>query len=80
MERAGVSGKCLAFFRALYADSWMRIQLGDSSRTPCIRIRPGLRQGDRASPLLFNIFINDLLNNCGRYGLEVPWIDCGDAR
>jgi len=29
MERAGVSGKCLAFFRALYADSWMRIRLGD---------------------------------------------------
>jgi len=29
MERAGVSGKCLAFFRALYADSWVRIRLGD---------------------------------------------------
>jgi len=80
MERAGVSGKCLAFFRALYADSWMRIRLGDSSRTPSRRIRRGLRQGDPAFPLLFNIFINDLLNNCRQYGLEVPWIDCGDAR
>jgi len=78
MERAVVSGKCLAFFRALYADSWMRIRLGDSSRTPCIRIRRGLRQGDPASPLLFNIFINDPLNNCRQYGLEVPWIDCGE--
>jgi hypothetical protein len=29
MERAGVTGKCLAFFRALYADSWVRIRLGD---------------------------------------------------
>jgi hypothetical protein len=58
----------------------MRIRLGDGSRTPCIRIHRGLRQGDRASPLLFNIFINDLLNNCRQYGLEVPWIDCGDAR
>ncbi|BAM83224.1 retroelement [Cyanidioschyzon merolae strain 10D] len=80
MERAQVSGKCLAFFRALYADSWMRIRLGDGSRTPCIRIRRGLRQSDPTSPLLFNIFINDLLNNCRQYGLEVPWIDCGDAR
>jgi len=80
MERAGVSAKCLAFFRALYADSWMRIRLGDSSRTPRIRICRGLRQSDRASPLLFNIFINDLLNNCRQYGLEVPWIGCGDAR
>jgi hypothetical protein len=80
MERAGVSGKCLAFFRALYADSWMRIRLGDCSRTPCIRIHRRLRQGDPASPLLFNIFINDLLNNCRQYGLEVPWVDWGDAR
>jgi len=80
MERAGVSGKCLAFFRALYADSWMRIRLGDGSRTPCIRIHRGLRQGDRASPLLFNISINDLLNNYRQYGLEVPWIDWGDPR
>jgi len=80
MERAGVSEKCLAFFRALYADSWMRIRLGDGSRTPSIRMRRGLQQGDRASPLLFNIFINDLLNNCRQYGLEVSWIDCGDAR
>jgi len=80
MERAGVSRKCLAFFRALYADSWMRIRLGDSSRTPCIRIRRGLQKGERASPLLFNIFINDPLKNCRQYGLEVPWIDWGDAR
>jgi hypothetical protein len=65
MERAQVSGKCLAFFRALYADSWMRIRLGDCSRTPSIRIRRGLRQGEPASTLLFNTFINDLLNNCG---------------
>jgi len=78
MERAGVSAKCLAFFRALYADSWMRIRLGDGSRTPSIRIRRGLRQGDPASRLLFNIFINDLLNNCRQYGVEVPWIDCGE--
>jgi len=80
MERAGVSGKCLAFFRALYVDSWMHIRLGDGSRIPSIRICHGQRQSDPASPLLFNIFINDLLNNCRQYGLEVPWIDCGDAR
>ena len=78
MERAGVSEKCLAFFSALYADSWMRIRLGDCSRTPRIRIRRGLQQGDPASPLLFSIFINDLLNNRRQFVVEVPWIDCGE--
>jgi len=78
MERAGVSEKCLAFFSALYADSWMRIRLGDGSRTPSIRIRRGLRQGEPASTLLFSIFINDLLNNRRQFVVEVPWIDCGE--
>jgi len=80
MERAQVSAKCLAFFRALYADSWVRIRLGDGSRTPCIRIRRGLRQSDPTSPLLSNIFINDLLNNYRQFVAEAPWIDWGDVR
>ena len=75
---AGVSGQCLQFFRGLYANANVRV------RTRCglseqIRLLRGLRQGCNASPLLFDIFINDILKGCEQLGVRVAGLD-GEGR
>ena len=75
---AGVSGRCLQFFRGLYANANVRV------RTKCglserIRLLRGLRQGCNASPLLFDIFINDILAGCEQLGVRVAGLD-GEGR
>jgi len=75
---AGVSGKCLEFFRGLYANATVRVRTRCGMSEP-IRVLRGLRQGCNASPLLFDVFINDILAGCEHLGVRVMGL-AGDGR
>ena len=75
LEHAGVRGKMLRFLKGLYANSSMRVRIGEvnsNQHTNPIHLKRGLRQGCPLSPLLFNIFINDLTAGMQEDGAEVP--------
>jgi len=68
---AGVRGRALAFMRALYDDIRLSVLTphGASETVPVLR---GVRQGCPASPAMFNIFVNDILDGLDRFGVSVP--------
>ena len=71
----GIRGKCLNFLTNLYVTSKARAKLrGDLSDE--FPINRGVRQGCPLSPILFNLFINDILLNCDNYGIEIKKSKC----
>ena len=71
----GIRGNCLQFLKNLYLTSKARASLNGclSEEFP---INRGVRQGCPLSPILFNIFINDVLDKCRQYGVIVEGIKC----
>lgn len=70
---AGVRGRVYQFFEALYWGARMAVltKHGCSDAVPVLR---GVRQGCPASPTIFNVFVNDILDRCEaeRLGVAVP--------
>jgi len=61
----GIRGKCFEFLSNLYLTSKARVRLLDilSNEFP---INRGVRQGCPLSRILFNLFINDILDKCNQ--------------
>ncbi|KAK4525908.1 hypothetical protein GAYE_SCF18G3817 [Galdieria yellowstonensis] len=72
LESLGIRGRCLEFYRGLYRSSWTQVssRISDTLSPACPFCR-GVRQGDPSSPLLFDLFINDLLEQYRPFGIRV---------
>ncbi|KAH9296514.1 hypothetical protein KI387_040102, partial [Taxus chinensis] len=71
LRATGVEGKALHFIQELYNGSSVRVRY-DGLLSSQIPVKRGVRQGCPASPTLFNIFINDIMQDLEGLGVRVP--------
>lgn len=73
LEQRGVPSKIMQFIKNMYKVSKSQVKLPDGSRSSTWSYGRGLRQGCPLSPLLFSVYIDDILDDGAReFGVEVP--------
>jgi len=66
----GIRDKCQLFLRNLYLSSKARAFF-NSNLSEEFSINRGVRQRYPLSPILFNLFINDVMNHCDKYSVNL---------
>ena len=61
--KLGIGGKFYSTIKNMYSRCKLRVKTNEGL-SHCIQTNNGVRQGDNISPLLFNIYINDLPQIC----------------
>ena len=74
----GIRGKYHLFLRTLYLSSKARAFF-KCNLSEKFSINRNVRQGYPLSPILFNLFINDVLDNCDKYGVYLESQYCCDG-
>jgi hypothetical protein len=69
LQELGIQGKLLSITKALYAKPTLCVRVGNTVIID-VPYMCGVRQGCPSSPILFNIFFNDLLNQMS--GIAIP--------
>ena len=64
VKKLGVSGRALRFISALYSATSVAVRKTDGTAGPRVEVERGVRQGCPLSPILFDIFINDMFDGC----------------
>ena len=73
LKARGVCGHTLSFITALYTNPCFQVMIAGGARGEKVAVERGVRQGCPLSPLLFNIYIDDILQGCK--GVSVPGLD-----
>lgn len=71
LAKAGAHGKVLEFLKGLNVDSRIAIRVG-GVLSRVLDVKRGCRQGCAASPICFDVFINDLAIQLREVGVSIP--------
>eukprot|EP00833_Pecoramyces_ruminatium_P003122 jgi/Orpsp1_1/1177154/evm.model.c7180000060391.1 len=70
LDCLGIRGKCYKFIENLYLTSKANVRL-NMKFSDSFSIQRGVRQGCPLSPILFNLFINDVFKKCSKFGVKI---------
>ena len=70
LRQIGVAGKMYNALRSLYEDVKCCVKV-NGFYTDCFSVRCGLKQGCCLSPIVFNLYINDMVNSITSLGIGV---------
>jgi len=75
LDALGIRGKCYQFIKNLYLTSKASVKI-DDQYSESFNIMKGVRQGCPLSPILFNLFINDIFNDFSELGIPLGESRC----